>query len=202
MWTLTRGGREHRVVAGGSGAHRVRWYVDGELRAEKKAWEEKLRLEDGDTALQVRFATLGAPRRATLVDPEDGEVDLVPEPGSRAAAYEDKVREHPTRYALVATAGGVAKVVLPILLGLVAVRFAVNLPWPSVPLPDLPDLPSIPWPDLPDWELPHWVRWTLDKAKYVWPVVLAFVLARAEIRRRRQQDEKRADQSGARGRLD
>lgn len=183
MWTLTRAGREHRVVAGGSGAHRVRWYVDGELRAEKKAWEEKLRLEDGDTALQVRFATLGAPRRATLLDPGDGEVDLVPEPVSRAAAYEDRVRDHPTRYALLATAGGAARVVLPILLGLVALRFAVSLPWP--------DLPSAPWPDLPDWELPGWVRWVLDKATYVWPVVLAFVLARAEVRRRRQQDEKR-----------
>ena len=39
--------------------------------------------------------------------------------------------------------------------------------------------------------LPEQVRWVLENSKYVWPVVLAFVLARAEIRRRRRQDEKR-----------
>jgi hypothetical protein len=61
---------------------------------------------------------------------------------------------------------------------------------PNLPLPDLPDLPSIPWPGL---ELPGWVREVLDKAKYVWPVVLAYVLARAEIRRRRKQDELKAE---------
>lgn len=37
--------------------------------------------------------------------------------------------------------------------------------------------------------MPEWLVWLLDKAKYVWPVVLAYVLARREIRRRRQQDQ-------------
>lgn len=36
------------------------------------------------------------------------------------------------------------------------------------------------------------MRDVLDKAKYVWPIVLAYVLARAEINRRREQDELRA----------
>lgn len=56
-----------------------------------------------------------------------------------------------------------------------------------------PDLPDLPWPDIPwpDLRLPDWVRWLLDEAKYVWPVVLAYVLARAEINRRRKQDELR-----------
>ena len=44
----------------------------------------------------------------------------------------------------------------------------------------------------PDWSLPGWVREVLDKAKYVLPVIIAFVLARAEIRRRRTQDELKA----------
>ena len=44
----------------------------------------------------------------------------------------------------------------------------------------------------PDWSLPGWVREVLDKAKYVVPVIIAFVLARAEIRRRRTQDELKA----------
>ncbi len=64
------------------------------------------------------------------------------------------MREHPTRYALIATVGGVAKVVVPILLTLVAVRFAVRIPWPDLPFPDLPDLPSVPWPDIPWPDLP------------------------------------------------
>lgn len=209
VWTLEHEGRQHRVVAGGGMAHEVRWYVDDELLAEKKAWEDKLTVEAPGHKLRVVFSGLGAPRRATLYDGEAevqaltglGGVDLVPEAGSKAAAYEDKVREHPTRYALIATVGGVAKVVVPILLTLVAVRFAVRIPWPDVPFPDLPDLPSVPWPDIPwpdlpsipfpDVSVPDWVRWLLDKVKYVWPVVLAFVIARAEIKRRRDQDAKR-----------
>ena len=125
------------------------------------------------------------------------EIDLAPDPGSPAALYEDRVRTHPGRYTAVHTAVGVARVVVPILLAGLAVRFAVSLPWPDwhVPLPDLPspDLPSIPLPDwhLPDWTLPGWARWILEHAHFVWPVILAFVLARAEIRRRRQQDERR-----------
>lgn len=114
---------------------------------------------------------------------------------------EQRIREHPSRHAAIATAGGVAKVVLPLLVGLLAVRFVVNLPWPSwdIPWPDI-DLPRIPWPqipwpditwpsiDLPDWQVPEWVRWIAERLRYVWPVVLAFVLARAEINRRRKQD--------------
>ena len=42
-----------------------------------------------------------------------------------------------------------------------------------------------------------WLRWLLDKAKYVWPVVLAYVLARAEIKRRREQERRRAEQAAA-----
>ena len=123
----------------------------------------------------------------------------MPEEGSAAAAYEDKVRLHPRRYAAIATAMGVAKVVVPLLLGLLVIRLAVNVPWPDLPFPDppdlpdipRPDLPGIPFPDLPEVTLPDWVRWMLDKVKYVWPIVFAYVLARAEIRRRREQDRKR-----------
>jgi hypothetical protein len=207
IWTLEHESRQHRVEAGGSAAHVVRWYVDDELRAEKKTWDDKVTVEapgDGAGKLLVRYSGLGKPRRATLFgNDEDGTaltglggVDLVPAPGSAAEKYEDRIREHPTRYAALATVGGVAKVVVPILIGLVVVRFAINLPLPHIPTPDLPDLPSVPWPsiplpDLPDWQLPDWLRWLLDKVKYVWPVALAYVLARAEIKRRRQQDERR-----------
>jgi hypothetical protein len=209
VWTLTHEGRHHRVQATGSGArHHVRWYVDGELLAEHRAWDDKVSVSapGGGDRLVVRYSGLGAPRRATLLAADEaagaltglGGVDLVPEPGSRAAAYERRVLDHPTRFALVATAGGLAKVVVPIVFALVVVRFAVDLPWPHlprIPHPDLPDLPwpDVPLPDLPDVRLPGWARWLLDKASYVWPVVLAYVLARGEINRRRAQDRRRSE---------
>ena len=92
------------------------------------------------------------------------------------------------------------KVVVPLLLGMLAVRFVVNLPWPSwdVPWPQI-SLPTIPWPhipwpriDLPDWQAPAWLSWALDHVRYVWPIVVAVVLARGEISRRRKQDVLRA----------
>lgn len=164
-------------------------------------------------SVTVQYTGLGKPKRATWYPPADGAavraalgtggIDLEPEPGSPAALREERIRQHPRRYALVATAGGVAKVVLPLLLGLLAVRLTVALPWPDWDLPSIPwpdvDLPSIPWPDvdlpdvdLPDWQAPAWVRWIADKAQFVWPVLLAAYLARREIRRRREQDALRA----------
>lgn len=198
VWRLSVDGREHRVEAAPGTSRRLRWYVDGELVGEKKSMDEKVKIESPAGRLQVRFSTLGAPRRATLADDADGH-DLVPDPGSAAARYEDKVRAHPERYALLQTVGGVGKVVVPIVLASLLARFVFSLPisLPSIPSPDLPslprpDLPSLPLPELPSWSAPGWVEQVLDVAHYIWPVVLAFVLARAEIRRRRRQDEKRA----------
>lgn len=205
VWTLDHQGRTHRVEASGAASHQVRWLVDGELVTEKQAWEEKLTLDGAECGrVVVRFSTFGKARRATLFDADEdaqalagiGGVDLVPEAGSPASAYEDRIRLHPQRYAAIATLVGVAKVVVPLLVGLLAIRLAVSIPWPDLPFPNLPDipwpdLPSIPVPDLPDVRLPDWLRWLLDKVKYVWPIVLAYVLARAEINRRRKQDELR-----------
>ncbi len=212
---LTVSGRTHRVeIQDGALRREIRWYVDDQLAAVTRTADEKVRLKPDDPELgllALRFSMLGHPRRATWFEPGEeeaakaavgiGGIDLDPAPGSRAAAYEQKVREHPRRYAAQHTAAGVAKVVVPLLLVYLAARFAFSLPLPNVNAPDLPhpDLPSIPWPDLPwpdvnwpDWSLPGWVREVLDKAKYVVPVIIAFVLARAEIRRRRTQDELKA----------
>ena len=101
-------------------------------------------------------------------------------------------------YTLRATLGGTAGIVVPLVVAWLLARFAFSIDLPDLPLPDLPDLPSIPWPDipwpdisLPDWSLPGWVQEVLDLLKFLFPVVLAFVIARAEIRRRRKQDELR-----------
>jgi hypothetical protein len=194
VWRLTAGGRTHRVEAHPGFSRRVRWFVDDELVGEKKSVEEKFRIDGQAGRLDVRFATLGAPRRATVVVGDD-EVDLIPDPGSPAAQHEERVRAHPDRYAALLTVIGLARIVAPIVLAVVLARFAFSLPWPDLPLPHLttPDLPSIPLPDwqLPGWSLPGWARWILEHAKYVWPVVVAYLIARAEIRRRRQQDERR-----------
>ncbi len=50
---------------------------------------------------------------------------------------------------------------------------------------------QLPVSALPDIDAPGWVTWLIDKAKYVWPVALAYVLARREIQRRRRHAEGR-----------
>lgn len=200
VWRLTSTDVEHRVVAHGGLRHYAEWYADDVKVAAKGGMEGKLRLTDDDHGtLEVRFSGLGKPQRATL-----GGLDLVPEPGSPAAEFEDRVRARPHLYAAIMTAGGVARVVVPILLSLVAVRFALSFDWPdwnlpSLPTPDLPHLPSIPLPDLPDVTLPGWLRWILEHAHYVVPVLIAFGLAQAEIKRRRKQDALRAERHNERG---
>ena len=219
-WELTVRGRHHRVEVEGSLSRTIRWYVDDVLVASKKTYEHDVQLEaeqGAGEAIGLTSSVLGRARRVTLFEGDDamgaearalldmGGIDLDPEPGSPAALREQRIRAHPWRHTAIATAGGVAKVVAPLLLGLLVVSFAVNLPWPSwnIPWPDI-DLPTIPWPDLdlpqlpwpdvdlPDWRVPDWVRWVLDKVAYVWPILLAFVLVRGEIRRRRKQDALKA----------
>lgn len=227
-WDLTVDGAAHRVEVRGGVRRHVTWTVDGALVGQKTSMDDRIVVRAGDGldgpddssrrdrgAVGVRFTGLGAPRRATLFPAGEeidikamtgvGGRDLAPEPGSKAAVHEDRVRAHPTRYTLLQTAGGVAAVVVPILLATLLARWTFSLDLPDIPWPDLPslpspDLPSIPWPDVsipwPDWSVPGWVERAAGYLKFVWPVVLAFVLARAEIRRRRQQDEaRRADEA-------
>ncbi|GLY30403.1 hypothetical protein [Kineosporia sp. NBRC 101731] len=136
-----------------------------------------------------------------------GGTDFVPEEGTRAAQREAWIREHPHQYAARRTVVAVAKVGVPLgifwLLHRITWRPDVdlpdidppNIPWPQIHLPRIP-WPDLPWPpvnlpDLPD--LPDLPGWT----QYVWPVLLAFFLAQAELRRRRQQDARRRAASPA-----
>ena len=209
VWDSTTEGRAHRVESSGDVTRHLVWSIDGEVVAEKKSMGDKVMLKAGadfDGSLQVRFSALGGPRRATLLAAEGlgelgvGGIDLAPVPGSPAALHHEKLLSHPGRYTAVATLGGVAKVVVPLLVAALIARLAVSIPWPDIdlPLPSIPwpDLPSIPWPDIdlpsisrPDVSLPGWLAWVLEHAKYVVPVVVAFVLARTEIRRRRTHAE-------------
>ncbi|MEV7430862.1 hypothetical protein AB0N29_14675 [Nocardioides sp. NPDC092400] len=211
VWERTVDGRHHRVEAEGSVRRHLRWYVDGALVAEKRTLEDAPELQaDDDPALgavKVRFSALGAPRRASLHADQVGAItgvggtDLVPEAGSPAAHHEERLLAHPNRYAATRAGVAIAVIAVPLLLSLLS-RFLpdVDLPLPSIPWPDLPDLPSIPWPDvprpdlpsipLPDLpDLPGWVERVVDVLGYVWPVALAFLLARGEVNRRRKRDQ-------------
>jgi hypothetical protein len=158
------------------------------------------------SSASVASAGLGRPRRATLFDPPDGDadirtlaglggIDLEPAAGSTAARSEEQVRAHPRRYAAIKTTSGIATVLVSIVLATLLARWAISLPLPDWNLPDLPrpDLPDLP---LPDWSLPGWLRSILNHAGYVVPIIVALVLARAEIRRRKKQDELRSRRSG------
>ncbi len=225
VWTLVDAAGTHRVEVRGSWSKRVRWRLDDHLVAETRSLDDHVRLSAKDRADQgvvsVRFSRLGTPRRATLFrsegpDPQDdstralvgvGGVDLLPSAGSPADRHEQRVRADPGRYALVAALGGVATVVVPIVLATLLARLAFTVPWPDWDLPGIPwpswHLPRIPWPDWhlpsipwPDWHLPGWLSWLLSHARYVWPVLLAYGVARADIRRRRRQDELRGGDAG------
>lgn len=217
-------GRAHRVETsvGDGWSNVATWWVDGEeIATAKSTTEDNLyllvdaehELAGSLGAVRARFTTLSKPLRATWFEGSrsqgevaarigTGGIDLVPEPGSPAAVREDKARANPHLYASRHVAGGVAKVVLPILFTALMIWLAGRIPWPDWDLPSIPwpdwDLPSIPWPSIdlpaipwPDWELPAWVRWSLDKAKYVVPILFGVALARSEVQRRRQQDELR-----------
>ena len=140
-----------------------------------------------------------------------GGTDLDPEPGSRAAEREAWIRAHPTAYALRRTAVATVKVAVPVLLAWLLARVALpaipwpdwslpaipwpdirlpRIPWPDIPWPDI-SWPAIPWPAIPwpSWSLPAWLEPVRRAAPFVVPVLVAALLARGEVRRRRAQDE-------------
>jgi len=201
----------HRVSVRAGGFSRViTWTVDETVVVERKSAEDKLVLTDpAYGALRLLFTGLGRSTRVTWFEPGVeagahvglGGIDLDPEPGSKAARLEERMRAHPRRYAARHVVAGIAKVVVPILIAILVARFAVRIPWPDWNLPDI-DLPSIPWPYLPDlvpdivlpdWSLPGWLLWLLDKVKFVLPVLFGIALARNELARRRKQDELKKD---------
>lgn len=203
-------------------SNRATWWVDGEEIASKKSAsedslylsvDEEHELADELGAIRVRFTTLSKPVRATWFEGTRakavaasyvgaGGIDLVPEPGSPAALREEKMRANPRLYAARHIVGGVCSVLVPIAAAVIIAWLLSRITLPDLGLPSIPwpDLPSIPWPEVPwpsfrldiGWDAPDWLRWLLDKAKYVWPILLGLWLARREVTRRREQDALRA----------
>lgn len=215
-WSLIVHGQSHRVEVEGSVMRTTRWYIDDDLVATKRSGKGNVVLGSASLtgcAIELELGVLRSAWRATLFEGEDHAVvkelvatgtegvDLEPEQGSPAARREQHIREHPWRHTTIAAAVGVMRVVAPLVMGLLVVRFALTLPWPqwSVPWPHL-DMPRIPLPDipwsgvhLPNWEPPQWARWVTRTMRYGWPVLLALLVARVEIDRRREQDARRAE---------
>ena len=211
-WHVVHDGHEHAVaVEQGALTREVRWTRDGVELGRKKSSDETIVLspQGVDPALRLKFAMVGPARRVTLHDSETaahaglGGTDLEPEAGSKAARRAEWIGRHPHLHTARQTALAAAGVVVPVLL----VWLLSMVPWPSVdvPWPDLPSipwpdisLPSIPWPDVdlpsipwPDVDLPHLPAWTEPVRKLLVPVLIAFFIARGEVRRRRAAEAKR-----------
>lgn len=204
---LRYAGRDHRLEVSDEGlSRRYVWTVGGSEVVSHTSMDDRLTLRPADDArinvpgarggIEVRAGLTGV-KRATL-EVDGVEVDLVPEAGSAAARREERIRAHPGRHLVLHTTAALAKVLIPLLgVGLV-ISWLPDWDLPRIPVPDV-DLPSVPWPSIdlpsipwPDWELPAWVRSVLDKVKYVWPVLLAAGIAQHEVKRRREQDRRRA----------
>ncbi|MCC6831846.1 MAG: hypothetical protein IT200_10920 [Thermoleophilia bacterium] len=210
-WTLIHDGHEHVVEIADAGlGKRLTWSVDGEEVASRRTGDQRVVLEDDRAgAVGVRLPALTGPARRVTLHPAGGElppaaaaraglggIDLDPEPGSAAAARDAWIRAHPRWHVVRRAAAAAVGIAVPLLAVWLLSRFALpRIPWPdwSLPDPPLPDLPDIPWPEVPwpDWDLPAWVHAVIDAARFAGPVVIAVVLAVAEIRRRRRHDARR-----------
>ena len=179
--------------------------------------------DGGRGAVAVRLPTfVGPARRVTwwgTVDADEARVRAHAGVGGTdfvavseaARRREEWIRQHPRRFAARRVLAAVVRVALPLLLLWLLARVALPaIPWPTIPWPQItlpripwPDIPwpQIPWPDIrlpripwPDWRLPAWVDTVRDAARYVVPVLVAAVLAHAEVQRRRRQDDARRGQ--------
>ena len=209
-WHLVHDGHEHvAAVEHGALTREVVWTRDGAEVERLKTSDETIVLspEGEDGALRLKLAMVGPARRITLHGSEAeahaglGGTDLEPEPGSRAALRAEWIGRHPHLHTARQTALAAAGVGVPVLLVWLLSMVpwpSLDVPWPDISLPSIPwpDLPSIPWPDIslpaiPWPDLPSLPAWTEPVRKLLVPVLIAFFVARGEVRRRRKAEERR-----------
>ena len=210
-WHLDHHGDEHVIeVDQGALTREVVWTRGGTVLERKKTSDDTIVLapKGEDTALRLKFAMVGPARRVTLHGSETeahtgvGGTDFEPEAGSRAARRAEWIGAHPHLHTARQTAISAAGVGVPVLV----VWLLTLVPWPAVdiPLPDI-DLPSIPWPDLPSipWpdislpsiplpDLPDLPGWVDTVRKFLVPILIAFFIARGEVKRRRRAEQAKA----------
>ena len=192
-WYLAGGEHDDVVeIAQGRLVREVWWTRDGTEVATKKTSDETIVLSAQEHgAVRLKFALVGPARRVTLHTSET-------EPGSRAAERAEWIGRHPhlhtARQTAVAAGGVVVPIVVIWLLTLVPWP-SVDVPWPDLGLPSIPwpDLPAIPWPDLPaipwpDLDLPDLPAWVDTVRKLLIPILIAFFIARGEVKRRRKAE--------------
>ncbi|RYB95296.1 hypothetical protein EUA93_13680 [Nocardioides oleivorans] len=224
-WDVAHDGHHHVVtIEQGALVRHVTWTRDDAQVATKKTSDETIVVTSPEGgAVRLKFPLVGPARRVTLHESEAaahtglGGTDLEPEAGSKAAARADWIGRHPhlhtVRQTVVAAAGVGVPILLVWLLTLVpwpsldipwpdidlpSIPWP-SIPWPSIPLPSIswPSIPwpSIPWPDLPD--LPPWVD---TVRKFAIPILIAFFIARGEVKRRKKAEEKAAEEAADKAR--
>jgi hypothetical protein len=217
-WHLAVDDAEHVVaVEQGALTREVVWTRgDVEVGRTKTSDETIVLSPDGsEAAVRLKFGMVGPARRVTLHASEAeahtglGGDDFEPEAGSKAAARREWIGAHPHLHTARQTALAAAGVGVPILLVwlLTLVPWpSVSIPWPDIDLPSIPwpsiPLPSIPWPDIslpsiPWPDLPSLPAWTEPVRKFAIPVLIAFFIARGEVKRRRKAEEKAASEAAS-----
>jgi hypothetical protein len=194
---LDHDGHRHVVVHGDG---ELRYERDGELVETASVGLRPRCLGDEEDAVDV-FVWRGRVRSVNLVEGRmrftfDGP------PGSPAARRFALQQSRPALYAarhvafaiarVLATVAGVGAIVNAAIDWIFALFPHVELP--HVDLPDI-DLPDINWPhiDPPHIDLPGWVKAVLSTDPYWVPVIVAVVIARRELRRRREVPQEPED---------
>lgn len=214
-WRLEHAGESHVVEVAQGFRRGIVWSVDGEEVARKRTTDDRTTIgaEGRDDKIALKISSWTDSARRVALYPATGKgkgatvsaaaaigaggIDFIPDPGTKAAKRQAKMLAHPKRFLLQRTGTALAAVLLAIGAGWIARQLLELLPDVDLPDVDLPrvlpeiDLPEIPWPsiDLPD--LPDVPEWVGAISPFVIPVVIAAVIARGELKRRRAHVERR-----------
>lgn len=188
-YTLERAGHRLEVepVEVGLG-YLARLFVDGELKAEQKARDERAQLQAGDFTVRVRWGSFGQVTQCVLVENracDEGqpvqELPFEPPPGTRAARLARLERERPVLYASRHVLWAVLHLLLP-LLGIGALLATL------LPHIDLTWLPKPLYDELfggsPAWLAPVLDSPIFQVAKWSLPILLAIAVAVNEVKKR------------------
>lgn len=170
-------------------SHIARLFVDGELKDEQKARNERARLQAGDYTVRIRWNGFGQVTQCVLVEKransegqQGQETHFEPPPGTRAARLAKLERERPLLYASRHVLWAVLRTLLPLLgIGALLTTFLprVDLSW--LPQPIYDEFFGPP---------PAWITPILDSpifqvAKWGLPILIAILIAVSEVEKRR-----------------
>jgi hypothetical protein len=212
-WRLEHAGESHVVEVAQGFRRGIVWSVDGEEVARKRTTDDRTTIgadgRDDKIALKIsgwsdsarRVALYPASRKGVPVPAAAaigaGGIDFVPDPGTKAAKRQAQMLAHPKLFFLRRTGAALAVVLLAIGASWIGRQLLELLPDVDLPDVNLPrvlpeiDLPDIPWPSINLPDLPDLPEWVAAISPFVIPVVIAAIIARGELKRRRAQLERR-----------